>query len=107
VAEVDQHARIGLERNVAQDLGELACGELARSAGAADHFGQAPVVGRFHDRGFRKATHCGGLKLTRAPADAQRRFAVPTGSAMRHAWHGQSSTEDWLGSTIDGFAGSV
>jgi hypothetical protein len=38
--EVDQHARVGLQRNVPQDLGELACGEFAGSAGAADHLGQ-------------------------------------------------------------------
>jgi hypothetical protein len=40
VAEIDQDARIRAERDVAQDLGELAWGELARSAGAADHLGQ-------------------------------------------------------------------
>jgi hypothetical protein len=40
VPEVDQHARIRLQRNIAQDLGELACGEFAGSTGAADHLGQ-------------------------------------------------------------------
>jgi hypothetical protein len=48
VSEVDQDARIVLERDVAQDLGELACGELARSASAADHFGQALLSEEAH-----------------------------------------------------------
>jgi hypothetical protein len=49
VAEIDEDARISGERNVAQDLGELACGELARSTGAADEFGQA--LGAKHAHG--------------------------------------------------------
>jgi hypothetical protein len=48
VAEIDQDARIGFERDVAQDLGELAWGELARSAGAADHLGQPLRSGCAH-----------------------------------------------------------
>jgi hypothetical protein len=48
VAEIDEDARISGERNVAQDLGELACGELARSTGAADEFGQAFLAKHAH-----------------------------------------------------------
>jgi microcystin-dependent protein len=48
VAEIDEDAWISGERNVAQDLGELACGELARSTGAADEFGQAFLAKHAH-----------------------------------------------------------
>ena len=39
-AEIKQDPRILLRRNAAQDLGELARGEFARSTRTADHFGQ-------------------------------------------------------------------
>jgi hypothetical protein len=59
VAEVDEDARIVLERNVAQDLGELACGELARSASATDHFGQALFSEEAHGcLGKKTDRHC-------------------------------------------------
>jgi hypothetical protein len=48
VAEIDEDARIIVERNVAQDLGELAGSELARSTRAGDHLGQALLAEWIH-----------------------------------------------------------
>jgi len=39
---VDQHARVVVGRQTAQDLSELGRAELARSTGAGDAFGQTP-----------------------------------------------------------------
>jgi hypothetical protein len=49
VAEIDEDARISLQRDVAQDLGELAGGELAGSTRAGDHLGQALLSEQCHD----------------------------------------------------------
>jgi hypothetical protein len=46
--EIDEDARVALERNVAQDLGELASGELARSTRAGNQFGQALLAKDAH-----------------------------------------------------------
>jgi hypothetical protein len=48
VTEIDEDARISLQRDVAQDLGELACGELAGSPRAGDHLGQAFLSEKSH-----------------------------------------------------------
>jgi hypothetical protein len=45
---IEQDAGISVERYVAQDLGELAGGELARSTCAADHLGQPLRSGGAH-----------------------------------------------------------
>ena len=44
--EVDQDAWVGLRRNVAQHVSELACGEFARSTSAAHHLGEALLLAR-------------------------------------------------------------
>jgi hypothetical protein len=49
MSEVDEDARISLQRDVAQDLGELAGGELAGSTRAGDHLGQAFLSEQRHD----------------------------------------------------------